>query len=66
MKKLMIILCLLSLNAWGGEYDMRCITINLRIKDKYGVKTIERCQNSKEVCFVKDHYKSGSLSCFKK
>lgn len=59
MKKLILIMCLISVNAWGGEYDMKCKLIKNNCEDGYK----KRCDNKEVVCIEYDY---GELSCFKK
>lgn len=68
MKKLLIILLMISSLAIAGEYDMKCRNIkveNLDYKGKwtYEVSTMERCENSVEICIRKNGYRELSLSC---
>jgi len=65
MKKLLIILCLLSSQAMAGEYEFKnCIKVYSYTK---------RCENKEVVCYMYSRkpfstldWTGGGISCFKK
>jgi hypothetical protein len=63
MKKLIMILCLLSVNAMAGEYDMKCDYIKRIQKNKFNRLFTLRCENNEAICYGEG---TRIVSCFKK
>lgn len=64
MKKLILLLYLLSTPVMAGDYNFECVDIQGSFWKNED--WIERCENKEAICYRQYHHKGLAMGCFKK